>query len=169
MTKTEDTTTEAAQPQYNGNDAHDTFMRIMKAGGATPEQMEDGRYRFNYRDEVIVAEVPEGGMLMRLFDYNWHSVSRWDAEEVTRLQKLINRVNSVSRARMVYNFDDDDEMTISSIIVAPLTGMIESTEAYFSAQLDALLDLHSLIKDENENENEDENGNGNEEEEGDAE
>ena len=64
MTKTEDTTTEAAQPQYNVNDAHDTFMRIMKAGGATPEQMEDGRYRFNYRDEVIVAEVPEGGMLM---------------------------------------------------------------------------------------------------------
>ena len=141
--------------------SREVLLDILKRGGVEPELTDDGRYRFVYKNEHLMAEVSETGNLMRIFDYTWYGVSRWDVEKVTRLQQVINVCNSSSRAKSVYVFDDDDdEMNVTTILVSPLMGDIPNVDGYFAAQLDSILDVHRIILKEmgDYNENEDENG-----------
>ena len=128
------------------NNSKETFLSIMRSGNVTPDQDERGMYCFYYKNQYIVAEVHDDGVMATLYNIGWHTVSRWDAEAMAHLQQRINMCNTVCRAKAMYNIDEDsDEMTVSGMIVCPLTDTIPNVEAYFTAQLDALLELHSLI------------------------
>ena len=126
--------------------SREVLLDILKRGGVEPEQTEDGRYRFVYKNEHLMAEVSETGNLMCIFDYTWYGVSRWDVEKVTHLQQVISLCNTSSRAKSVYVFDDeDDEMNVTTILVTPLMGGIPNVDGYFAAQLDSILDVHRII------------------------
>lgn len=136
--------------EQNKNSSKETFLDLMSRGKVTPEHDDRGLYGFYYKDQHILAEVHDDGVMATLYNIGWHSVSRWDAEKMTYLQQRINLCNTVCRAKALYSIDDDsDEMTVSGMIVCPLTATIPNVDAYFTAQLDALLELHSLILNDN--------------------
>ncbi len=146
------------------NSARASFLRMMKESDADVELLSDGRFRFKYKDETLVIDAPADSVVMRLYDYSWMGVSRWDVEKVTEVQQRINTCNITSRARAVYYFDDEsDEMLVSGELVAPLSDKLKEVEAYFAAQLDVLLDLHMIADGMTENDIEENDDEGNDE------
>ncbi len=110
----------------------------------------DGHYEFGYayakdRSENMVVEADDEHIYIRLIDPCWHEVSKWDIEEVTRIQGMVNVCNSFARCKVIYNFTDDDTMQLSTIAVFPLYEDIPDIEAYFDAQLNEMIQTHKFI------------------------
>ncbi len=123
----------------------DLLFRIMESGGATCEDLGDNRYGFFYEKEHFMVALDDS-MVIKIVDYNWHSVSRWDVEAITELQSKINHFNMYAMPKMVYAYDDDDDtFNISTILTVPLTEKINAINDYFVAMLDRVLQSHEFI------------------------
>lgn len=136
------------------------LKRIFEEQNAGLHEMEDGRMWFAYggsedeRGEQFVVEADDEHVTMRLIDPNWHEVSKWDIEEVTRLQKRINMVNMQARCKVVYSFDDSDKMLLSTLMTCPFTEGIPDPSNYLRAQLNDMLNCQEFVlrKDDDEDE-----------------
>lgn len=136
-----------AQNKDTDNPTKDLFFKILNDGGATCEELGDNRYGFIYKKEHFVVMIDDS-VIIRIVDYNWHSVSRWDAETITKLQSKINHFNMYAIPKMVYAYDDDDDtFNISTIVTVPLTKEIGEINAYFVAMLDRMMHAHEYIND----------------------
>lgn len=123
----------------------DLLFKIMEDGGATCEELGDNRYGFFYEKEHFMVALDDS-IMIRIVDYNWHSVSRWDVETITELQSKINHFNMYAMPKMVYAYDDDDDtFNISTILTVPLTEKIDGISNYFVAMLDKVLQSHEFI------------------------
>jgi len=121
------------------------FLKVMKEGDAEPEELDENTYGFHYKDEYIIAEVG-GDMMLRLTDYNWYAVNRWDVDAVTKVQSIINKNNIYEHTKMVYNYGDDDTMYVSTMIVVPFVEEIKDLTDLFVAMLSLLIISHSVLK-----------------------
>ena len=110
----------------------------------------DGHFDFGFsyakdRSENMVVEADDEHVNVRVIDPCWHEVSKWDIEEVTRIQSMVNVCNSYSRCKVIYHFTDDDTMQLSTIAVFPMYEDIPDIEDYFSAQLNEMIQTHEFI------------------------
>lgn len=126
------------------------LKKIFEERGATLNTMDDGRLGFSYgydgdKSEYFVVEANDEYVNIRVVDYCWHEVSKWDIEEVTRLQTRINECNTVARCKVVYHFDDDDKMTLSTVMTFPMYAEIPNIEDYFTAQLENMVQTHDFV------------------------
>lgn len=117
--------------------------------------LKDGRLGFPYvygdnQCEYFVVEANDEDVNIKVIDYCWHEVSKWDIEEVTRLQTLINVCNSSARCKVVYHFDDEDKMILSTEMVFPLFSDMSYSGDYFVTQLDHMLQVHDFVLEEQE-------------------
>lgn len=116
--------------------------------------LEGGRLGFCYGKDGenvnIVVSADDQHRNITLCNFCWHEVSKWDIEEMTRLQSNINLCNSYYRCKVVYNFDDDDTMQLSTLMTFLFVPEIPDIEDYFSAQLEDMMQIrdHVLKKDE---------------------
>lgn len=137
--------------QAKGHGALSLMKRIFDEQNASLNEMEDGRFCFSYggaedeHGEQFVVEADDEHVTMRLIDPNWHEVSKWDIEEVTRLQKRINMVNLQARCKVVYSFDDNDKMLLSTLMTCPFTEGIPDPANYLRAQLNDMLNCQKFI------------------------
>lgn len=124
-------------------------LKILTEGGAAYDDYGDDQFGFYYQKEHFVVAISDS-MMIRIMDYNWHSVSRWDAEAITDVQTRINKANMLSIAKMVYVYGDDDMMQVSTMLMVPLTADIPDLNQYFVAMLDNVLEMHKFLIDEEE-------------------
>lgn len=140
--------------------ARDLVMKILSDANVKPDELEDGRLGLHFgdadNDEYILVEADNEHRYIRLIDPMWHSVNIWNTEEMARVQSVINKVNTYSRGKIVYSFNDNDEMIISSIITMPLVDSIPGINEYFTSQLSALTDLHQYLMENTDKETVDE-------------
>lgn len=135
------------RPQKQG--ALSLLKTIFKKNNARLTES-DGHFEFGYayakdRSENMVVEADDEHIYIRLIDPCWHEVSKWDIEEVTRIQSMVNVCNSYSRCKVIYHFTDDDTMQLSTIAVFPMYEDIPDIEDYFSAQLNEMIQTHEFI------------------------
>lgn len=126
------------------------LKKIFAERDATLELMEDGRMGFCYgyddnQDEHFIVEADDEHVNIRLIDYCWHEVSIWDAEEVVRIQARANQFNTFARCKVVYHYDDNDRMLLSTLLTCPLYPEIPDVNYYFIAQLRSMIEAHDFI------------------------
>lgn len=130
--------------------ARSLLKKIFSDADAHLEEHDDGRMSFVYgyddnKSETILVEADDEHVTIRLIDYAWHEVSRWDIEEVTRIQSLINNLNTFARSKVVYSFDDDDKMYLSTLLTCPLFPEIPDINSYFTSQIEDMVETHNYI------------------------
>lgn len=146
---------QSEQPKRLG--ALSLLKKIFAEQNASLEKQDEGHYSFNYgydneHTELFLVEADDEHVNVRLVDFCWHEVSKWDIEEVTRIQSLVNNYNINGSGKVVYSFEDDDKMKLSSMVTFPLYEDIPQVEAYFNTMIDGLIHSHSCIIDSHESE-----------------
>lgn len=126
------------------------LKKIFAERNAALNPMDDGRLGFSYgygnnQSENFVVEADDEHANIRVVDYCWHEVSKWDIEEVTRLQTQINICNTMARSKVVYHFDDDDKMVLSTMMTFPMFPEIQNLGDYFTAQLENMVQTHDFV------------------------
>lgn len=146
--------------------ARGLIIRILKERGVSYKEHDDDVLSFCYEGngEVIPVTVYTEGesSLVRLVDYEWHSVSKWDMEEVIRLQSKLNQSNSLIGPRVVYAFADDDEMKLTTIHAFPMVDDMPFPADYLTRQLNDLYYVRKLVLETDTDGNESEDGKGGE-------
>ena len=146
---------EKTQNRKSGNaqeklGALDALKKMFKKLGVGLDELEDGRLGFHYgdkdQDEYLVVIASNDNIMINILDYGWYELNKWDIEAVADIQKKINNVNFGSRAKVVYTYNDEDKMILTSIISMPFSEDIPGLESYFNAQLEALLNTHLIIE-----------------------
>lgn len=130
--------------------ARSLLKKLFSDADAHIEELEDGRMSFTYgydgdKSEHFLVEADDEHVNIRLIDYCWHEVSRWDIEEVTRIQSQINILNTFARCKVVYHFGDDDKMYLTTLLTCPLYEEISDIETYFTSQLHNMVQTHDYI------------------------
>lgn len=142
--KTNDTN---QQPKKPG--ALSLLKKLFEENGAVLETLEDGRFGFTYgngddQGEFLVVEADDDHLNIRVADYCWYEVSKWDTEKVAKIQSNINLLNMFGRYKVVYHFDDSDMMKVSTLVTFPMYPEISDMKAYFTAQIQSLMSAHAL-------------------------
>lgn len=130
--------------------ARSLLKKLFADSNATLTEEENGTLTFSYNSdkgnlEYFVMEADDEHNNIRICDFCWHGVSRWDIEEVTRIQSQINALNSFERCKVVYHFDDNDMMQLTTILTCPLFPEIPDVLDYFTTQLNVMLRTHDFI------------------------
>lgn len=130
--------------------ARSLLKKLFSDSHATLNEEENGTLTFSYKNdkgslEYFVVEANDEHSNIRICDFCWHEVSKWDIEEVTRIQSQINALNSFERCKVVYHFDDNDKMLLTTILTCPLLPEIPDIFSYFTAQLETMLRTHDFI------------------------
>lgn len=142
--------------------------KIFEERGVKFEELDENRYGFYYDlgdgyGEHIIVDADDEHLNVKLTDFCWHEVSKWDVEEVAKIQSCVNSCNSFSRSKVVYHFDDNDKMVLSSMITFPLYEGIEHISDYFSAQVNNLMQTHEIVLGVSEEDTEDDSTTGSDE------
>mgnify|MGYP003329067700 CR=1 FL=1 len=130
--------------------ARSLLKKIFSDAEAHLEELENGRMGFSYgygdgKSENFIVEADDEHVTIRIADYCWHEVSRWDIEEVTRIQSLVNELNGIARCKVVYHFADDDKMYLTTLLTCPLYQEIPDSFSYLTSQLDDMIQTHEYI------------------------
>lgn len=141
---------QSEQPKKLG--ALSLLKKIFAEQNASLDEEGEGHYSFTYgygdgNQEVFLLSADDEHVNVRLVDFCWHEVSKWDIEEVTRIQSLVNNYNTRGSGKVVYSFEDDDKMKLSSIVTFPLYEDIPHIDLYFNAMVDGLIQSHLCIMD----------------------
>lgn len=139
---------QSEQPKRLG--ALSLLKKIFAGQNAELKDFGDGRYVFSYcydgeNSETLVIEADDEHVKVKMVDYFWYEVSKWDIEEVSRIQSLINNYNANGSGKVVYTYEDDDMMKLTSIVIFPLYEDIPNIEAYFDAMVEGLIHSHQCI------------------------
>lgn len=137
--------------------ARSLLKKLFSDADAHLEELEDGRMTFTYgygdnKSENFLVEADDEHVTIRLIDYCWHEVSRWDIEEVTRIQSRINSLNAFERCKVVYHFGDDDNMYLTTLLTCPLYPEIPDIYNYLTSQLENMVQSHDYILSQPDNE-----------------
>lgn len=129
--------------------ARSLLKNIFKDSNTSFEELEDERIGFSSmidaeNSEYLIIDANDEHINIRIADYCWHEVSKWDIEEITRIQTAVNVFNSFSRSKIVYHFEDD-KMILSTILICPFCESIPFLEHYLGAQVRELLESHKFI------------------------
>lgn len=95
-----------------------------------------------YREETFIIYAFDDNVMIDIWDYNWYSVSAFDVEAVSKLQKSINEVNKWSAAKLVYNANDDDNISVSSKRSTIFSHQMKGLVPYLRSEMDGMLMLH---------------------------
>lgn len=130
--------------------ARSLLKKIFSEAGGQLEELEGGRMTFAYscgdgEAENFLVEADDEHITIRLIDYCWHEVSRWDIEEVTRIQSQVNKLNAFARSKVVYHFSDDDKMYLTTLLTCPLYPEIPDIFSYLTSQLDDMVQTHKYF------------------------
>lgn len=139
--------TENDSKQTKKSGARDLLLKILREANVKPDMLEHDRIGFHYgnetEDEYIVVEADNNHLNIRLIDYAWFEVSRWDIDKISEIQSRLNLQNTYARPKVVYMFNEDnDTMVLSSLLTMPFFEEIPDIKSYFTAQLQSLVDSH---------------------------
>lgn len=121
------------------------LLDLFKQVGCTPTILEPGVYEITYDNFSISIQVNDRTHSLTLFDVYWHKVYSLDFDEVLRIQKRVNYINSCGRVKMVMHKMDDDYIYISTLYTIPFVEEIPNLHAYMVNGIKCLLSYRESL------------------------
>lgn len=146
--KKENNNIEASSAEKLG--ARSLVKKLLEEKGVSYQEIDDGRIVFSFGadgedGETIAVDANDENQNIRLIDYCWYEVSKWDVEDVTRIQSRVNELNQFGRGKIVYGFSDDDKMQLSSLITCYFSQNIPDYADYFVSQLNNFAEMQAFV------------------------
>lgn len=129
----------------------DLIMKIFKEAQCTPDVNDNGTLGITFHDVYINIIVNERRHSLTLFDLNWYRVKLYDIDEMLRVTREINRINSFGGIKLVLNEFNDNHVYVSSALTIPFIAEIPQMGSYFSQELKRLLSYRDMLLPENNN------------------
>lgn len=87
-------------------------LDTLKQMGCEPEELEEGRIRFDYQGIMFLVEADDDCLFINLI-WPWcHSFSKFDIDEFARVRQVVNDINMRGSVSMFYSIADSDEVAV---------------------------------------------------------
>ena len=86
--------------------------KLLREIGASPQETEEGRIRFEYQGVTFLMEVIDECLFVNLI-WPWcHSFSRFDIDEFARVRQVVNDINMRGTESVFYVITDSDDVAV---------------------------------------------------------
>lgn len=136
MDTEENTKKQEDMEQQEQTKTKELLFGVLTRIGCQPDEMEDGRIRFDYQGITFLMEAVNECLFVNLI-WPWcYSFSKFDIDEFSRVRQVVNEINAHGTASVFYSISDSDEVVIhikKHFIMVP---QIPDLEGYFKLMLD---------------------------------
>lgn len=117
--------------------AKDLAYKLLKEIGCTPQETEEGRIKFEYQGISFLMEAINECKFVNLIWPWFHSFSKFDIDELSRVRQVINDINMSGTASVFYNITDSDDVALHIKKHFLLVPQIPDLEEYMKLTLDS--------------------------------
>lgn len=136
-----------------GFSVHDRLQGALNRLNCSPTEASDGSGSLfgNFQGETFGFHFAQNSAYVQIVDYNWHSQSLEDIEELSVLKTAINRANQRVATNLFYVLDKEENTVnvFSSkeiVVIAQMTP--DDFCLYLQAQFREMLAAHGLLLEE---------------------
>lgn len=122
--------------------------QILKDGGYSPKYKENDYAIIHFQDIPIYIYPNETFRCVALRDVNWHSISRFDTQEVVEAKKKVNDFNRRGGECITFHECDDDTIKFCTTMYLPLAPAAIGGN-YLGSALEYLISIRRILISEN--------------------
>lgn len=122
--------------------------QILIDGGCSPKYDEDDRTIIKFQGIPIYIFPNKAFRCVALRDINWHSISKFDTQEVVEAKKKVNAFNRRGGECITFHECDDDTIKFCTTMYLPLSPASIGGN-YFGSALDYLISIRRVLISEN--------------------
>lgn len=120
------------------------LLDALKRKGYDIQELENGEYHINHKDNDILFNIIEQLGRVVLKDIEWYDVDAHNADDVDYVRGMVNLYNVSGNWKLVLD-EYEDVITVSSYVTFFLNEEIANIDDYVINQLDTLLNCHSAF------------------------
>lgn len=122
----------------------DILRQILEGGGCTPVYDEHGYTTINYQGVDIFIYPNEAFRTVALRDINWHSICKFDTQEIVEAKQKVNAFNQRGGECITFHEGDDDTVKFSTTMYLPLAPSSVGND-YFRSALEFLISIRRVL------------------------
>ena len=111
--------------------------KLLKEMGCTPQEIEEGRIKFEYQGIFFLMEAINECKFINLIWPWFHSFSKFDIDEFARVRQVVNDINAKGSVSVIYGITDSDDVAVHIKKNLLLVPQIPDLEDYMKLTLDS--------------------------------